>query len=496
MAQWGLFGGVAIGGALLLVLTLPFVLPRARRRLVRGPAGFLLLHLVFLALRGQAAADSTAHAAAEALAIFTLLASIGRSGFLLTVYGMVLRLDQPPPKIFLDILMGLIYAAVFLITLGAVGVRPIELITGSAVITAIVGLALKDTLGNMVAGLAIHAQRPFDLGDWIQFDDRLDHIGKVIEINWRATKLLTTDAVEVIIPNGKLADSAIRNFTQPQPWSRRSVYVTCADNVPPRQVQTVILDAIRESWGMVDDPAPSVLVNGFTERGIEYWVRFFTEHFDQRDRVDSGVRERIWYALHRAGLAISPPQRQLRWQEDLAAARMHSEEEQLRVRKQSLRGVDLFAALSEETLERLARRCRTRLFAEQETIIRQGDPGDELFIIERGAVAVTAHRDGASEQEVAQLGPGQCFGEMALLTGEQRRATVRALGECELLAVGKPALAPLLADAPELAEQMSRLIAARHDELRERLTPAADQRQLVDQRSEKLLRSVRQFFGL
>src|SRR5262249_19609877 len=147
------------------------------------------------------------------------------------------------------------------------------------------------------------------VGDWIQFDAELKHIGRVVEINWRATKLVTLDEVEISVPNATLAKAPITNFTQPTPVARRSVYVFAPYSVPPLQVHRIILDAIRDAPGLVAEPAPSVVTNQFGEYGIEYWVRYYTDQFDKRDRVDGGVRDRIWYALRRADVEIPYPHR-------------------------------------------------------------------------------------------------------------------------------------------------------------------------------------------
>ena len=85
----------------------------------------------------------------------------------------------------------------------------------------------------MVAGLALHAEHPFDVNYHIQFDIHFTYVGKIIEINWRATKFETLDIAYVIIPNGQLVQALKRNFTKPGPWSRRSLFVVAAYEVPP-----------------------------------------------------------------------------------------------------------------------------------------------------------------------------------------------------------------------------------------------------------------------
>src|SRR5690606_81842 len=154
-------------------------------------------------------------------------------------------------------------------------VEPGSLLATSALLTAVLGLSLQDTLGNMFAGLAIQAERPFELGDWIQYDSTTEHIGEVTEINWRATRLLTLDRVLITVPNGSLAKSSIRNFSRPQPVTRRSTTIWAPYNVSPHRVQRALTQAAQETPGVLAEPPASVITRAFSERGVEYSVRYF-----------------------------------------------------------------------------------------------------------------------------------------------------------------------------------------------------------------------------
>jgi len=297
----------------LVALTLfIFTAPRGRRWLSWGPAALLLLAPVPLAVAWLFPDAADGPMAALFGIRFFLLASLLQSVLLLVAVSAWERITRPMPRIFLDVLRLLTIGAALIAILFEAGVRAENLFTGSAVLTAVLGFALKDTLGNVFAGLAIHAEHPFELGDWIQYDANPAHIGRVVEINWRATKVITLDEAYVIIPNGQLAQASIRNFTKPEPWSRRSLFVVAPYDVSPQRVQQTILEAVRGSFGVLEHPAPSVVTNDFKERGVEYWVRLFTTDFDKRDRVDGMARDRIWYALSRQGIEIPVATQQIR----------------------------------------------------------------------------------------------------------------------------------------------------------------------------------------
>lgn len=490
-------GGVGIGLALALIAGLFLTLPRSERRKLRGPVWLLLLHVATMALRAAMPLHADAQQPLGVAQFFFLLACVGRSGFLLIVDGLLgRRMARPLSKIFRDIIQVFVYVAVALLTLRAMGVEPGSLLTTSALLTAVIGLSLQETLGNLFAGLSIQAQRPFEVGDWVQFDADTDCIGRVTEINWRATKVLTEDMVEVIVPNGTLAKAPIRNFTQPTRVSRRTAVVQGPYEVAPQRVEIALLEAIRGASGVLETPPPSVMLASFADSGIEYRVHYFIEEFRRRAEIDSRVRARIWYAFQRAGIGIPFPIRDVRTIDAVAAGEIERKsltEERLR----ALRKVDFLGVLPAAALERLAQSSEVRLFAPGEDVIVQGAAGDELFIVLHGEARVLVTTDERGPTEVAHLAAGDFFGEMSLLTGEMRSATVRAGARCELLVLGPGPLRPLLEEAPELAEHMSRVLARRQAQLdRQAESNKVAEVEQVEQHNRVLLNRIKQLFSL
>jgi small-conductance mechanosensitive channel/CRP-like cAMP-binding protein len=490
---------VGLALAVVLVVALRALLPESARVLVRQPIAFLALHLVALGGTYLVHPDARGYRIVSILALLLLLASIARSSVVLLLdVALGRRLKRPLPRIVRDIIQGLVYIGILLTALHSAGVEPGSILTTSALLTAVIALSLQETLGNMVAGLAIQVQRPFDVDDWIQFDTEQKHIGRVIEINWRATKVITLDEVEVIVPNATLAKAPITNFTKPTRASRRSLYVYAGADVPPHHVHRTILEAIEGSFGVLREPAPSVVTNAFVDGNVEYWVRFFTDKFHLRDGVDGAARDRIWYAFGRACIPPAPPNRNIHMEEMTSASRAR-DEQALADRERALRNVDFLDALTEEQRRGLAARSAMRMYVGGETIVKQGETSAEMFVVESGTVVVAIASAGTWEVEVARLGHGQFFGEMALMTGEPRNASVRASGPCTLLVIDHRAFRSVLEDAPGLAEHISRTIAERHAELE--ATQAASMRAelapgSVEERSSLLLVRIRKFFSL
>ena len=477
--------------AAVAVAVLSVSLPKGRRRLAWLPLVFLVCAAGSLLLPLLAPASPEAPQIALLVSRFFLLAAFLQSLLLFVSVAVWERIARPMPRIFRDILGWLVTAAAGLSMLYESGINAGNLFAGSAVVTAVLGFALRDTLGNVFAGLAIHAEHPFEVGDWIQYDTNPAHIGRVVEINWRATKVITLDEAYVIVPNGQLAQASIRNFTKPEPWSRRSLFVVTPYSVPPQRVQAIILEAIRGSFGVLEHPAPSVVTNDFKERGIEHWVRLFTTEFDKRDRVDGMARDRIWYAFARHGIELPVATHAVRLTE-IPAPPPEPVGSVIDRRVETLRGVGLLAVLEPGQLRLVAEQGHERLYAAGDTVIREGDRGESMFVVMRGRVAIEASPPQAEPVRFAELGPGEYIGEMSLMTGAPRVATVTALEETLLLEFGRDAVRGVLASNPGLVERLGEAL---HRRLAEREQALADTEKATPEPTD-LLRKICEIFYL
>ena len=488
--------GVAV--AVTLIVLMRWLLPAASKGRARLPVAFLVVHLLARVLL-QVIPPQTIGARATALiSLIFLFLSIGRGAVLLGL-DVVLgpRLARPLPAIFRDIIQGVVYAVLLLVALRTAGVEPGSLLTTSALLTAAIALSLQETLGNLVAGLAIQAQRPFDVDDWIQFDADPKHIGRVLEINWRATKVITLDHVEVVVPNATLAKVPISNFTKPTTASRRSLFIQVPAETAPHTVRSAVLDALPGAFGVVESPAPSVVMNAFVDGNVEYWIRFFTDQYHLRDAVDSGARERVWYAFARADIPIAAPNRMVKLQEISNESQAQDATKLTEQRANVLSRVDFLRVLSDEQRRRLAVSSRIHIYGAGEPVVRQGDASSEMFILQSGTVVVQRERgNGQSALDVARMEPGEFFGEMALMTGEKRTATVRALTPCTLIGVDHGALKLVLESAPELVAMISEAIAVRQAEAEAKAAETTAEPAAVSLRSSQLLGRIKKFFAL
>ena len=485
-------GGVA---AIVLLVLARLLLRREDRSRTKAAAIYLLLAVVLGAVGVLVPSGSELGKTLDFLARFFVLASCGRSLVLLAIdiaFGR--KTERAPPRIFRDLTQAVVYVLVLLLTLHASGVEPGSILTTSALLTAVLGLALQDTIGNLVSGLALQMQRPFEVGDWIQLEQDPARTGQVTEVNWRATVVMTSDLVELIVPNGMLAKAPIRNYSRPSRISRRSVTVTCAANVPPLRVKEALTKAIAGTPGVVEEPAPWSQTRAFGDNGVEYALWYFIDDFAAREKTDGLVRDRVWYALERARIAVPFPTRTVHMHTVTEESLERSRVRDLEHRDAVLRCVDFLDVLPPAIHRELAERSEVRLYAPEESIVVEGDRSGELFIIDQGEVAVELVR-GARHIEVARLTAGKFFGEMGLMTGEPRTASVRALAPCTLLVVGHEAFHDTLAKVPELLEKMSDLLAVRQAQLEEAASKRPSLEPMHD-RSKRLISQIKSFFKL
>jgi small-conductance mechanosensitive channel/CRP-like cAMP-binding protein len=493
--------GLGIGALWLFVLAV--ILPRGERRLVRGPLVLVLVYGIARSAVDLFPPTDVVPKMLRFVAAFAWCTAFVRSGFVLFASSRITRYVRPWPKIVRDIAQGVLYVGVGLVSLRAVGVEPGSLLTTSALLTAVLGLSMQETLGNLSAGLALQSQQTLAVGDWVRFADGPDGIGEVIEINWRATLFLTNARVQVVVPNGVLARSTVRNFSRPTRLVRHDVPLDLPYSLPAEQARTLILGALRGIDGVLREPPPAVVLSNFGDAGVTYSVRCFIEDYGRRDQIESAVRQRLLYALRRAGVEIPFPHREIG--QAVALPQLHSMTPQPSLPPPSAKDPatlaerlgrhEAFHDLDRAVLAKLGASTTAELYSPGEIIIRQGDTDTELYALERGQVELLISTDNDASVNVQVLEPGAVFGEAAFMTGGRRAATIVALTECEVLSIPRSALHHLLEKNQPLSERLAKVLAERMDLLSQALNQAAETGMDEDRRSDLLIERIRQFFG-
>ena len=366
----------------LLVLFLAIgLLPQGHRKRARQGAVLLGLSLACFLAWASVPQDSSARRLLLFGATFFLLASIGRSLVVLLIeVRAARRTARPAPRIFRDLSTAAVYLAVALLALRAIDVEPGSILTTSALLTAVVGLAMQDTLGNLVSGLALQLQRPFDVGDWVEIDGG-QQAGRIAEVTWRATTIMTLDHVEVILPNAGLAKASIRNYSRPSPVARRRVIVSASLASAPASVHEVLIGSVTEVSGVLATPAPSARTRSFGESAIEYEVLFYIDDFERALVIEGGVRDRIYYAFARSGIEMPFPTRTLVLAPQDAGARREATRRRCAA---AIGWVPLLQPLPLDAREVLAARASLKTYGPGEAVVRKGQASLELFSSREG----------------------------------------------------------------------------------------------------------------
>jgi small-conductance mechanosensitive channel/CRP-like cAMP-binding protein len=361
------------------------------------------------------------------------------------------------------------------------------LFTTSAIFGVIIGLALQDTLGNFFAGISLHADRPFQVGDVVVLGQQ-QLTGVVEGITWRAIKIRTFQNHIVMVSNSSAAKESIEVCPRDNLNARLVFFNTLYTDSPAKTIH-IVREAIREAENVSVKITPIVRIRNLGDNGIDYEIKYWLEDYAKYNDTDALIRQLIWYALRRAHITFAFPTRTLHVERRGPVPLATGPQKEVIER---LSAVDIFAPLSNEETEKLAGGAVRHIFAPGELVIRAGDQGASMFVVHNGRVQVQV-ADGGKQRPVAVLNEGAFFGEMALFTGEPRTANVVALEETEVLEIGHDAMKHLFETNPDLAESISWTIAER----RAGLEASSQQGVAVAQAaSAGLLNSIKRFFGL
>jgi len=417
----------------------------------------------------------------------------------LYMYGdlFVVRLKKGSfPAAFKNIIIGSVLVVVTLILLKEIlNINVTSLIATTTVLTATIGLAFQSTLANILAGLTIHLEKPLKQGDWISAGG---HEGRVLDITLRSTRIFTVENNEVFIPNGKILSDAVVNYSLPDSRVVRKLVVGVSYHVAPNKVKSTVLEVLATVPGVAGFPVSVVRVISFGDFAVHYEIRYPLADFSTHVDTEADIMKLLWYRFKRSGIEIPMPVRDITVSQVTPESRQAEKEHRAEEIMKLVERVEILSPLSKAELKKLVGRLSVVSYAAGEVPVRQGEPGDSFYIIKSGRVNVVVEKSFSESAVVATLGPGNFFGEMSLLTGAARTASIRVMEDAEFIVVDKESFRSTLANNPSIAESMSHILSERQaglDAERERLDAAGLERRKKDV-SGKLLSRMREFFGL
>ena len=502
---WLIFAGLAL--AVVVVAGLLRLAPRAPRRRLRRSVillGFYAAVLVLGSALSWTAAPGLVAGLRVAASVLQLLLLINLLA--IAIFDLLLRaLRVDYPDILHDVMVGAAYVVALGVLMHRAGVNLTGIVATSAVVTAVIGLSLQATLGNVVGGISLQLDDSINEGDWIELDNKTQ--GEVKKIRWRHTVIETRDWDTLVIPNGQLMTQSIRILGKRsgEPVQRRMwVYFNVDFRFAPAEVIRVVEDALQGAPldGVARSPKPHCLCHDMARDNSDsvcyYAARYWLTDFSRNDSTNSLVRQRIYAALKRAQIPLAIPAKTIFVSQDDTEHRDRKRARELESHMAALAAIDLFANLSEDEQRTLAASARLAPFSPHEVITRQGATAHWLYVLLKGKAAVRVSAPDGEERQVAVLEAPNFFGEMALMTGQPREATVIAQGEVECLRVDRKDLEGIIQSRPEIASEISSVLATRRVELavaREGLDSNAKSQRLSSEQN-RILHSIRDFFGL
>ncbi|MBT7696586.1 MAG: mechanosensitive ion channel [Desulfobacterales bacterium] len=304
-----------------------------------------------------------------------------------------------------------------------------SLITSSAILTAVIGFSMQDTIGSLISGLLIQIEKPFAFGDWIEVGT---FRGKVVQIGWRYTRIQTIERNYVLIPNNSISRDSLINYNRPISKVRWEVEIPVPLEVPPVKAKSALKEAVKNTTLIEKRPLTRIRVDGINEDRMTYVVIFFVKRFNDVRPARDELFSAVWYQFKKNGIEFPYPGREIRH------TRKKPPETNTEIIK-TLKSIPLFEGLPENGLELLVQSSAIVSFDVGSRIVTQGGAGMTFYIILDGKVAVK--RDG---ENIDELSKDSFFGEMALLTGEERQADVEAIEPTKCIEVDREGFKMLL----------------------------------------------------
>jgi small-conductance mechanosensitive channel len=448
LTQAGILAAIYLAGFVLLFPALrKGLLPKGGLRFVTW--GFVLVLAILFGLQLKSLKEliwlDRALTVVYAILLWRMFKNF-LEGFYVDIWRLRVK-KQPVDQLMVDIVKFAILAALVLISVKSVFQIDFgALLTSSAILTAVVGFSMQDSIGSFVSGILIQVEKPFWIGHWIRVAN-LE--GRVVALGWRYTRIETSDKNVICVPNNSISRDILVNYSYPSPLVRQSVVAPAPLEAPPIKVRSALEAAMRRCRSVLQSPRAEASLREIQAGLILYEAKYYIARYDDAAEARDEVQSAIWYEFARLGVSIPSPR------QDVANIDPPARIMDPGVTAQ-LAELPLFAGIRESESELLAMTAAVRRFPPGRAIVTHGERGAALFVVISGRVEVS--RDGKS---LAELTSGQFFGEMALLTGEPRQADVTALVETTCLEIDRECFRVILERNPELAGNVKEIFSSR-----------------------------------
>ncbi|MGB7443467.1 MAG: cyclic nucleotide-binding domain-containing protein [Coleofasciculaceae cyanobacterium] len=342
-----------------------------------------------------------------------------------------------------------------------------------------IGFGLQDITKNFVSGLTLLFERTIKVGDFIEFDGMS---GYVKEVSLRSMIIRTREGGYIVVPNSSIVDNRVLNWSYDNYTARIHIPVGVAYGSDTVVVTEILLKSAYMEPSVLHEPAPYVNFIGFGDSSLDFELWIWVSRIDREPFIKSSLNFIIEYNLNQQGITIPFPQRDL-WLRNaevlkpLALSRKRNQEvlplEQPKLSehpkplsvKDLLRRVTYFEGFTDLEIRQLIEIGYRQRLPEEQVLFHEGDPGNAFYIVLSGSVEVFVEK---INKHLTNLEAGQFFGELSLMLGIPRTATVRALEDTILFVINKKGFERLLHENPDLSEVIVHELGKYQDELSQR----------------------------
>jgi small-conductance mechanosensitive channel/CRP-like cAMP-binding protein len=366
------------------------------------------------------------------------------------------KLGTTVPKLLKDLAAFLIFTFAIIGIIGGVFDYPVSgLLAATGAAGMMIAFALRNMIFDVFSGIAINIEHPFRIGDYVKLDSGT--LGQVKEINWRTTIVQTFANVMVVVPNGRISTMEIQNFSRPAPHFRGEIDLHLDFNVPTERVLRILNAAARGIETGVKEKRADAQIVDIDELGVKYRVRFWCPDYPLIMPIRTKIIASVMHNLYQAGISPVHHKHDI-YMTDMPVREFSEHKDQTEL----ISRVKLFESLTAEEIESFCQHLKNRFMPSGETVVRENEEGDSLFILVEGLLQVKVKNQSAEgDIVIGTIKAGEFFGEFSLLTGERRSATIETMTDCVVYEVTKENIAPLLKGRPMLAKFLADYLAER-----------------------------------
>ena len=368
-----------------------------------------------------------------------------------------------------------------------------------------IGIGLQDIARNFISGITVLMERRIKIGDFIQFEDIE---GYIKEISTRAVILQLKDGASMVIPNYQFVENKIKNYSHENYWSTLIIPIGIAYGTDTVLLTETLLLAAYSEGHVLQEPPAQIIFRGFGNNAldVELWVAIQNHHMFIKEEIISALLFTIEHQLQENNITVAFPQRDIwirnpeflqgmlpkniRKSTEFQSNYPQIISEKSDVTSQAKEKISIinvfkknkyFSSLSKPEIRKIIEIGQVYFLGKSETLFVEGDKGDAFYIVLSGEVEVFTEK---LDKTLSMLYPGDFFGEISLMLGIPRTASIKAITDTRLFSIKHQYFAKLLQNNSEFSEIIMQTLEQHQEELSERKKELEEKGLLVSEENQ------------